>query len=284
MGNRSRMKNDMSTVDMGVIQLANLKKNYILEMRMVEGYRRRIKETEREVAKLRKEERGLGLKKLRVRKQKLEKHVEKMDGLIEAERTQREQSEKDVSELTAEVGTYSEKYEEILGEVNSLMEVKSRLETEIEKRTIEFKTRFKEQEQRIYDIESELAGMERLLLQDNLLRNKISGQKGGVEELLDKLKDLLGKEEENIENDKAQMMKEIEAIAVVKPKDDVLKRLSVMRAGAKRASMMQGDSETSSAFSVAMRNESRKSQKRKSVMREKRMSYMQGSFSNLDKQ
>tara|TARA_R110002050_G_scaffold144734_1_gene270277 strand:+ start:1015 stop:1347 length:333 start_codon:yes stop_codon:yes gene_type:complete len=49
------------------------------------------------------EESGMGVKKLRLRKTKLDKHCEKMDSLVEAERNQRVQSEKDVVELTTEV-------------------------------------------------------------------------------------------------------------------------------------------------------------------------------------
>lgn len=112
---------------------------------------------------------------------------------------------------------YSQKYEEITKQVEDEMVVKTRLEFEIQKRKDEYEAKFKEQNDRLSQVEvrldyqeglflleptaflmvflwlpllmqKEFEEMEKMLLMDNFLRNNISAAKGSVEEELDGLK------------------------------------------------------------------------------------------------
>jgi hypothetical protein len=92
----------------------------------MKAQRKRMKEIEKDVANLKKEERGLGVKKAKARKLKLDLHLQKMTNLVLEETKAREQAQKDVSLLTEEVAIYSNKYEVICREVEGLMSVKQR--------------------------------------------------------------------------------------------------------------------------------------------------------------
>lgn len=136
----------MQSVDMTVVQLASLKKyvlnlinffifgpdhlfdhrQYIAESIIIKAQRKRMKEIEKDVANLKKEERGLGVKKAKARKMKLDMHLQKMTNLVVEEQKAREQAQKDVAMLTEEVGVFSAKFEEICREVDGLMSVKQR--------------------------------------------------------------------------------------------------------------------------------------------------------------
>jgi hypothetical protein len=85
-----------------------------------------MKEIEKDVATLKKEERGLGVKKAKARKVKLEMHLEKMTNLVVEETRAREQAQKDVAALTEEVAAFSQKYEGICHDVEALLSVKHR--------------------------------------------------------------------------------------------------------------------------------------------------------------
>ena len=124
---------------------------------------RRMKEIERDVAALRKEERGLGVKKYKARKNKLDAHVAKMAALVEEENKDRIQSEKDVAVLTEEVAIFSAKYEDICQEVNNLLAIKSQLEREIDRRTKEFDVLIAEQNERQKSVEGELVKVKYIL-------------------------------------------------------------------------------------------------------------------------
>ena len=93
---------------------------------MIKAQRKRMKEIEKDVANLKKEERGLGVKKAKARKLKLDMHLQKMTALVVEEQKAREQAQKDVAMLTEEVAVYSAKFEEICREVDGLMSVKHR--------------------------------------------------------------------------------------------------------------------------------------------------------------
>uniref|UniRef100_A0A7S4NK18 Uncharacterized protein n=1 Tax=Paramoeba aestuarina TaxID=180227 RepID=A0A7S4NK18_9EUKA len=180
----------MLSSDMAIVQLANLKKQWVTEMKQINTQKKRMKDIERNVTELKKQEKGLGVKKANARIAKLEDHLDKMTGLVMDETRERENAEKDVRTLTEEVTKYSKLYEDKCHRVEILVNEKISLERQVLEKKRTFDTMIKEQEARLNAVEEELYGLDEALKRDNMVRNRINDDKKTIESVLDKLRDL----------------------------------------------------------------------------------------------
>ena len=119
-------RHEILTVHSFPLHLPFLSRQFVLENIIIKAQRKRMKEIEKDVATLKKEERGLGVKKAKARKIKLELHLERMTNLVMEETRAREQAQRDVATLTEEVTAFSQQYERICHDVEALLSVKHR--------------------------------------------------------------------------------------------------------------------------------------------------------------
>ena len=159
-----------------------------MESKQINAQKKRMKDIEKNVAELKKQERGLGVKKANVRIAKLEDHVEKINGLVLDETREREQAQQEVAALTEEVGIYSQKYEAVCRRVEELVVEKANLEKQVHEKKQMFDLLIKEQEDRLNSVEEELYGLDEVLRRDNMVRNRINDDKKTIESALDRLR------------------------------------------------------------------------------------------------